>query len=439
MTTTIYDDLDTVNDELVKCMKCGMCMAVCPVYLTEKQEAGVARGKIALAEAILKGQLDLDDKDVVEKLFDCLVCTSCMQNCPCGVKMSAIVPALRAAIVRKKGLHPVKKMIFGALKRRNLLNSAMRVGATFQWMGLKKLPDSEAYSPRFPIGLSLKRVLPGLASSPFRDQVPEVIEARPGKVKVAYFTGCAANYMYPQIGHDVLTVLKENQVEVIVPKEQQCCGVVVFAHGDVESARFLARRNLDVFEKTGVDYIVTACGTCGESWQHGFKELLAEDPIYATKAAHWSGRTHDISTFLLKVLKGYKAPQGVVEATVTFHDSCHLKKVMKVFAEPREILKSIPGVTLKEMAKPDACCGSGGSYTLTHEETSMGITGRKIADINNSGADEVVTGCPACMMQLSEGSIRFGRGQKIAHFISLLARSYREAKKGKGEDIEIAV
>jgi len=250
-------------------------------------------------------------------------------------------------------------------------------------------------------------------------------------MKVAYFTGCATNYIYPQIGHDVVTVLTENGVEVLIPQEQQCCGIAVFAHGDVKSARFLARKNLDVFEKTGADYIVTACGSCGESWQHGFRELLSEDPVYGSKAALWSCRTHDISTFLLKVIKEYKPPEGMLKMAVTFHDSCHLKKVMKVYAEPREILKSIPGITLKEMAKPDACCGSGGSYTLTHEETSMGITSRKIADINLTGADTVVTGCPGCIMQLSEGCIGFGRGQMTVHFISLLAQSYREAKMSK--------
>lgn len=178
MSATIYDDLKKVEDELVKCMKCGNCMAVCPVYLTEKREAGVARGKISLAEAVLAGKLDLADKEVEEKLFDCLVCTSCMQNCPCGVNFSAIMLALRAAIVRKKGLHPVKKMIFEALKRQNLLNSAMKVGATFQWMGLKKHPDRDAYSPRFPIGLSLKRVFPRLAPTPFRDQIAETIKGK---------------------------------------------------------------------------------------------------------------------------------------------------------------------------------------------------------------------------------------------------------------------
>ena len=137
------------------------------------------------------------------------------------------------------------------------------------------------------------------------------------------------------MARDVVEVLKENEVEIAVPKEQQCCGIAVFAHGDVESARELARKNIDVMEKTGADYIITACGSCGESWQHGFRELLSEDPVYGPKADHWKGRTYDISTFLTKVID-YKKPEGLLEATVTYHDPCHLKKVMKVFTEPRD-------------------------------------------------------------------------------------------------------
>jgi glycolate oxidase iron-sulfur subunit len=103
---------------------------------------------------------------------------------------------------------------------------------------------------------------------------------------------------------------------------------------------------------------------------------------------------------------------------------------MKVSQEPREILKSIPGVTFKEMAKPDACCGSGGSYLLTHYDTSKTIAQRKVADINQTKADQVTTGCPACMMQLLDHVGRFGKAQKVAHYVSLLAESYRREKRG---------
>ncbi len=245
---------------------------------------------------------------------------------------------------------------------------------------------------------------------------------------MAYFTGCAINYIYPRVGFDVIGVLAANGVEVVIPAEQQCCGIAVFAHGDVEAARYLARRNLDVFEKSGADYIITSCGSCGGAWQHDYPEdLLPEDPEYSEQASQWSRKTHDISTFLVNILGDFKKPAGIIKSAVTYHDSCHLKKVMKVTMEPRKILQSIPGVDFREMAKSDACCGGGGSYTITHEETSRGIMERKMLDVNKSNADILATGCPGCMMQLMEGCTRFGKGQEVTHFVSLLAESYRLA------------
>ena len=428
MKTTPYDKLEEVQDALAKCMKCGNCMAVCPVYQTEKQEAAYARGKLAIAEAVLKGDLDLKDEDVQEKLFNCLICTSCMQTCPCGVDVCKIMLSLRAAMARETGLHPIKKMIFWALKNQPLFNVAMKTGASLQWMGLRKLPDNAGYEPYFTMGLPMKRIFPGLAKKPFRDQAPALIKAENRKMTVALFPGCGYNYILPRVAWDAVEVLKENDVEIAIPRDQHCCGIAIFAHGDIESARELARKNIDVMEKTGADYIVTVCGSCGESWQHGFRELLSEDHVYGPKADHWKSRSHDISTFLTKVID-YKKPEGRVKATVTYQDPCHLKKVLKVFAEPRAILKSIPGVTLKEMTKPDVCCGSGGSYTITHPETSMKIAGRKMADIRKTRADMVITGCPGCMMQLSEGITKSGQELVVAHYISLLARSYRAARK----------
>ena len=146
-----YDNLQHLRDELVKCMKCGNCMASCPVYLTEKTEAGVTRGKISLVEAVLAGTLDIADPQVEEKLFDCLVCGSCMQNCPCGVNFSKIMLAVRAALVRQEGLHPVKKIIFGGLKNQKVFAAFVSAAAAFQWLGLKKTPALKISLPGFPL------------------------------------------------------------------------------------------------------------------------------------------------------------------------------------------------------------------------------------------------------------------------------------------------
>ena len=221
-------------------------------------------------------------------------------------------------------------------------------------------------------------------------------------------------------------------MEVIVPKEQQCCGTPALVHGDVATARTLAKRNLDAMELSGAEYIVTGCGSCGSAWQHEFARVLGDDAVYAPKAAYWSARTLDISTFLTTIVD-YRKPRGQVDAVVTYHDSCHLKKSMKVFREPRQILGDIPGVIFKEMARPDACCGSGGSYGLTHSKTSASIAWRKATDAGSTGASTIATGCPACMMQLLDSTHRFGSKQRVRHYVSLLADAYRAEKEALSE------
>ncbi len=432
---TIYDDLQVVREELDKCMKCGNCMAVCPVYITDKVESGVTRAKIAVAQAVLDGELELDDPQVYSMLFNCLVCKSCMQNCPTKVNFDRIMLALRAALVRKNGLHWLKKMIFSTLRNPKLFDAGMKVGASLQGIAFRGVKAQKAIAPRSPfamvgsaIGFDNNRLMPELTVTPLRERVPEVIRVAQPQAKVVFFTGDSLNYFYPDAGMDLVEVLVANDVEVHVPRDQSCCGVPVLVHGDVETVRELARRNIDAMERTGADYLITGCGSCGGAWKHDYTDVLSSDPVYAPKAAYWAERTYDVSTFLTKVIS-FKKPTGNVEATVTYHDSCHLKKTMKVFNEPREILKSIPGVEFKEMSQPDACCGSGGSYVLSHYETSSAIGRRKAEDINKTGAEVVSTGCPACMMQLLDNVNRFGNKQKTTHYISLLAESYRSEKE----------
>jgi glycolate oxidase iron-sulfur subunit len=431
-----------LQSELDKCMRCGMCMSVCPVYATEKDEAAVARGKIGIAEAVIAGDLALDDQEVVDTLFNCLVCKSCMQSCPSGVQFDRIMLDLRAAIVEKNGLPWLKAAIFGALKEPAVLDRAMKVGAALQSLVFRDHPRFRAISPRSPFallgksaGLDGDRLFPSPTTTPLRERVPEVVSVPQAKMRVAFFTGCSFNYFYPETGIDLLEVLTANQVEVVVPKEQQCCGTPVLMHGDAATARTLARNNIDAMQRSDATYIITGCGSCGAAWQHEFPELLRDDPAYREKAAHWGARTYDISTYLTDII-GFRAPTGPVEAVVTYHDPCHLKKSMKVAREPRAILQAIPGVTFREMSKPDACCGSGGSYGLTHIATSSEIGKRKAADVAATGATTVTTGCPACMMQLLDTTHRFGTTPRVRHYISLLAEAYRGERKD--EEIDVA-
>lgn len=435
------EDGARLQAELDKCMRCGMCMSVCPVYATEKNEAAVARGKIGIGEAVISGDLALDDPEVIDALFNCLVCKSCMESCPSGVRFDRIMLGLRAAIVEQNGLPWLKAAIFDTLQQPAVLDGAMKVGAALKGLVFRQDPRLHSVSPRSPFALLGKSagfgsdlLFPAPAAKPLRARVPEVVRATPAKMRVAFFTGCSFNYFYPETGIDLIDVLTENRVEVVIPKHQQCCGTPVLVHGDVVTARTLARNNIDAMDQSGARYIVTGCGSCGSAWQHQFAELLRDDPAYTGRAAHWGAHTYDISTLLTDVI-GYRVPTGRVDAVVTYHDSCHLKKSMKVAREPRQILRAIPGVVFKEMSKPDACCGSGGSYGLTHFGTSSDIARRKAVDAASTGASAIATGCPACMMQLLDSTHRFGARQRVRHYISLLAEAYR----GESESEEINV
>lgn len=430
-----FEELEAIREELDKCMKCGNCMAVCPVYGVEKQETSVTRSKIAIAEAVLDGVLELDDPQVYEMLFNCLVCKSCMSNCPTQVNFERIMLALRAALVRKNGLPWLKRMIFSTLKNPKLFDAGMRLGAAMQPLVFRDEHGGQAMAPRSPFalagktfGLDRERLLPGTTTKPLRERVPEVIGVQDAALQVAFFTGDSLNYFYPQAGEDLIAVLSANNIEVHIPKNQSCCGTPVLVHGDVETVRILARKNIDAMDACGCSHIITGCGSCGNAWQHDYPELLASDPAYGPRAQYWAERTFDISTFLTKVIK-LRLPKGRVERVVTYHDPCHLKKGMQVSAEPREILQSIPGLTLKEMKAPDRCCGSGGSFVLTHYETAASIGKQKADDIVQTGATAVATGCPACMMQLLDNLHRCGQDREIVHYISLLAESYRKEQE----------
>lgn len=420
-------DLRQAEAEIAKCMKCGNCMAVCPVYKETKMEAGVARGKIQLAAALLNGTLPFTH-GVEQRLLTCLTCKACSANCPCGVKADQIVLAARAAVVNKLGLPFIKTAAFSALKRPLLFDWGLKLGSRLQGIFLRD-NGKGTRSPRFPLGLDTKRVLPGLAEVSFRDTFLHEKLVKP-RMKVAFFTGCVTNYIYTEVGTAVLKVLKANNIEVIVPKEQHCCGAPVRIHGDLVTAEKMARSHVDSFAKLSVDAIITVCGTCGETFQHSYPELLANDPVYNHRAGKVAGITHDISEFLVNVVKINAAELPEVNFNATYHHPCHLARGMGVSREPIELLRTIPGLTLTEMNNAARCCGGAGSFSLTHYKLSMDIHRHKAADIQATGAEVVVTGCGSCKMQLEEGLRLQGTPRKILHTVEVLAQAYTGQQSG---------
>lgn len=427
---SIYSSLDSIREELYKCMKCGNCQEVCPIYKETRQEVGAARGKISLVEAILNGETEMTE-GLADRLSLCTTCGACSEKCSCGVSFGKIILAARAEAVRQKGLHPIKKFAFNLIKLNRLFDFGMKTGSVFQGFAMKRIKGSDKGARlRFDFGLGKDKVLPNLAKKPLKDELPEIIKVNNPKMRVGYYIGCVTNYFYTDMGRAVVDVLTENGCEVVVPKEQGCCGTPASVNGDVESAKVMARRNLLAFEKTGVDAIVSNCSSCGESWKHVFGQLFDDEPEMKALADKWAAKTYDISEFLIHKVPFKKEGLGRVERKVTYHDPCHLNRGQGINKEPREILKSIPGVELIEMKKPSRCCGMAGSFMLVHPDLSAKISDKKIEDIAQTHTDTVVTGCPACRLQLTSGVVNAGLNEDVVHTVQVLAESYKAGKKG---------
>lgn len=416
--------LQDIRDALANCMKCGNCMEVCPIYKEIGLESAVARGKLALMEGVLSGALP------ISKAFDgamsrCVSCKACSVKCPCGVPADELIIRGRQAAVKARGLHPVKQKVFALLKNRRMFHLALRMAGMFGPVSFKRLPGKVGVVSRLPMpGMDSKRVTAPIASTPLRSLYPETIKVDKPKVRVGFFTGCTLNYMYTDVGQSVIEVLTRNQIEVVMPSEQHCCGTPVYMSGDVEAAKAFAIHNLEVFEKYRFDYIIAACGSCAEAFKIEYPHIFHDDPALLARAEAMAKKTYEISEFLVDVVPFRREGLGPVDATVTMHDPCHMARGIKVTRQPREVLKAIPKLRFIELKEPARCCGSGGSFSLANYELSRKINDRKINDIAGTNADIVATSCGTCRMHLTDGLIQNNMPQEAVHVIQLLARSY---------------
>jgi len=425
--------LGELDDQLVSCMRCGMCQAVCPIYGQTGREADVARGKIALLEG-LAHEMIKDPEGVQDKVTRCLLCGSCAANCPSGVKALDIFLKARTILAGYMGLPMVKKLIFrGMLTKPGLFNNLLGIASKFQ--GLFTSPVNDV------IGSSCSKMLEPmlgdrhlmlLAKTPLHKEVPS-LDTKAGKsgLKVAFFPGCMADKIFPRIALASLKVLAHHGVGVFLPEGQACCGIPALSSGDRESYEKLVRINLEVFAKGQFDYLVTPCATCTSTmkkiWPMMAKGMSAADQK-AIEAL--SAKVMDVNAFVVDKL-GLTAPAAAADAVeVTVHDPCHLKKSLGVSAQPRTVLSMNPHYKVKEMAASDACCGCGGSFTLTHADMSAKIGQQKRDNIKNTGAQVVAMGCPACMMQISDLLSRNGDRVSVKHPMEL----YAESLAGGGKD-----
>ena len=403
-----------LQEEVYNCIKCGLCLTPCPVYKQLLFEGVSPRGKVQLIKNILEGKLE-PSENFHRLLFTCLLCETCTVNCPSGLKVDRLMKAMRAELVATFGLPWQKRMLFNLLTGDRLL-------PFFLFWGRALGNSIRALLPRDKkLGTIPYSKFPRLNRKAFRDQYPAIIPAAERRGRVLYFTGCATNYLFENVGRSVIEILQKLGVEVMIPKGQMCCGLPIFLVGARKMALKNIRKNLALFNPEEVDAVIVDCATCGAALKKEYTHILEEMGENPEPAKRLGRKVMDISQYLVRFdLKKVLQP---IEARVTYHDPCHLLRSQGVKEEPRSILRGIPGLEFVEMAGADVCCGGGGTFQWEHPDISSGITAKKVNSIKETGAGIVATGCPGCRLQIY-GNLN-EKGIEVVHPVEVLAKALR--------------
>ena len=413
---------DPKMKQVYQCVRCASCLNVCPIWTLV---GGHVYGHIYSGGigAVLTGLLG--NLEAFSQFSDlCIGCRKCVSICPGKMPIPDLIDELRSRYVKEHGLAFPERMAFQhVLSNRGLFHKLLRIASLAQ----KPVQDGKfiRHLPLFFSGMTKGRSLPAVAEVPLRDRMKEHIKNNPAnaKVKVAFFSGCNMDFVFPDTGESVVKVLQDLGIEVVFPEEQSCCGKPALGMGDRETGKKLAKQNIEALEKTGANFIISACPTCAETLEKTYAEILADDPEWAERAKKFGSKIREFTSFVAAEYEkaGRLNPVSGGGEKVTYHDSCHMRRGLGVYKEPRALLNATEGVEFVEMKNPDKCCGMAGAFGVKYSEISLPILKEKLENIKNAGATTVAVACPACMMQIGGGLDQELPNVKIKHVADILA------------------
>jgi iron-sulfur cluster protein len=414
---------DPVFKEALQCIRCASCLNVCPVYrhVGGHVFGDVYTGGIGTILTAWTGAMERSKE--IQGL--CIQCGNCVSVCPGKIDIPELIVEVRRRQVQDKGQPFVQKAIFKVVNNRRLFHSVLRSASLAQKPFEKD--GFVRHLPFFLSGLADFRSLPAIAEKPFRD-IFAAIPQKKGMRKAAFYAGCLIDFAYPGMGEDVVKVLNAGGVEVTFPEGQTCCGAPARYSGAYEVAAQNAIDNLEALLAEDVDWVVSACPTCTTALKHEFARALKSTgkTEWVAKAEALAAKVIDFSSLVTKLVDdGSLRIDPKKLPPVTYHDSCHLKRTLHVFEEPRALLKKA-GHEVVEMKESDTCCGMGGSYSLKFPEISKPILQKKLANIRDTKAKAAVMDCPGCVMQIRGG---FDKGKdpvEVHHIARLLAGALEE-------------
>ena len=419
--SSAFDDhrpprLDLIND----CVHCGFCLPTCPTYVLWGEEADSPRGRIYLMETGLAGEPMTDS--MVQHFDRCLGCMACVTACPSGVRYDRLIEDTRAQVERRHPRTRAERLLRGAIfrlfpypRRLRLLRGPLRA---YQASGVRRLLGP--LLARTPTLATLESLAPRLRRP---ERLPERVPAvGPRRAVVGMLTGCVQRAFFPDVNAATARVLAAEGCDVVLPRAQGCCGALSVHTGRETEAQRFARSLIDAFEDAGVDYLVVNAAGCGSSLKE-YGDLLRDDPSYAERAAALAAKVRDLSEVLVEL--GPVAPRHPLPLSVAYHDACHLAHAQGVRAQPRRLLADIPGLSLREIASAEICCGSAGVWNVLNPEPARELGDRKARDVLATGADLLVTANPGCLMQVAAAVHRAGGVIGLAHTAQVLDASIR--------------
>jgi glycolate oxidase iron-sulfur subunit len=406
-----------------KCVHCGFCLPTCPSYIVLGQEMDSPRGRIYVMKAGVDGRTTMN-AGMVQHFDTCLGCMACETACPSGVRYAPLIEETRAAIEhhhrRSLGERIFRDLLFRVLPYPDRLRQMAKPLRLVNI--LRRFPPLLTLLP-FRVR-NLVALAPDANRARAAKEIPETTPAAgPRRLRVGFVTGCVQRVFFGHINDATVRVLSAEGCDVLAPPRQGCCGALALHSGRDEEARAFARDLIREFERVDVDAIVVNAAGCGSSMKT-YGELLRADPEWAARARTFAEKVRDVT----EVLDGLGMPQAArnrMDIRVAYHDACHLGHAQGVRQQPRDLLTTIPGVTLVPVAESDICCGSAGIFNLVQPEMAAELGQRKAAMIADAQPDVIATTNPGCMLQIGAAFRAAGQDRPIVHVVEILDASIR--------------
>ncbi|GFH63090.1 MAG: putative lactate utilization protein B [Candidatus Desulfovibrio kirbyi] len=413
---------DPLFSQIFRCVRCGACANVCPVY---RLVGGHKMGYIYIGAIGLVLTYFYHGKDKAKVLCqNCVGCESCKTVCAGGIDLPRLIREIRARVNAEQGGDTVPALLGAVMANRKLFHTLLKFAKYAQKPFTGGDVQFQRHLPAIFLGKHGFKALPAIAAKSFRDRWKEIapVVSSP-KYRVALFSGCAQDFIYPEQLEACVRILASKNVAVELPMEQSCCGLPLDMMGQRKTCTDVAKQNVQAFANGRYDAIITLCASCGSFLKHTYPHLLEKEKSVQYALRDFVDKVTDFSSFVHDKLGLSTEDFTNSGEKVTYHAACHICRGLGVKEAPRDLIAS--AAAYAPCAEEEVCCGFGGTYSVKFPEVSAQLLGNKLDNLAATGASRVVVDCPGCVMQLRGGAEKKKLPFRVTHIAELLAENLK--------------